>query len=232
MLSQDEYKSKIMEITPGRLHPLLKGIYRTVIPENESIKTIDYMQSVPETLPDKHIRNVAIHPSREEMLTTLPTEGKVAELGVDEGNFSEQILSITEPESLFLVDVWETERYGEEEMRKVKKKFDDFAEVSIVRERSEIALSEFEDDFFDLVYIDTTHSYEQTSKELYVSQRKVKEDGVIAGHDYCVGNVSKGVPYGVISAVHEFCIQENWQISHLSLETDGYRSFALEKINS
>lgn len=221
-----------MEITPSRLHPLLKGIYRTVIPEDDSITTIDYIESVPETLPDEHIRNVVIHPSREEMLTTLPTEGKVAELGVDEGDFSEQILSITEPESLFLVDVWETERYGEEKMRKVNKKFDDFAEVSIVRERSEIALSEFEDDFFDLVYIDTTHSYEQTLEELYVSQRKVKKDGVIAGHDYCVGNVSKGAAYGVISAVHEFCVQENYRICHLSLETHGYRSFALEKIDS
>jgi len=231
-MSRDEYKSKVMEITPSRLHPLLKGVYRTVFPENKSIKTAGHMESVPENLPDKHIRNVVVHPSREEMLTTIPKEGKVAELGVDEGDFSDQIISITEPEKLFLVDEWGTERYGEEKMRKVKKRFDDHTEVSIVRERSEVALNNFEDGFFDLVYIDTTHSYEQTSVELDISQRKVKEDGIIAGHDYCVGNVSRGVPYGVISAVHEFCVRENWQISHLSLETHGYRSFALEKIET
>ena len=152
------------------------------------------------------------------------------ELGVDKGDFSETILSITDPNQLFLVDIWESERYSEEKYAKIKEKFKTEDEVSIIRERSEVALKDFDDDFFDWVYIDTTHSYEQTSEELEISRRKVKQGGVIAGHDYCVGNVSKRLPYGVISAVHEFCVRENWEMAHLSLETHGHWSFALEKI--
>lgn len=113
-------KSKTMEIMPSRLHPLLKGVYRTVIPdtENESVNDTNYLESVPEKLPGEHIRNVAVHPSREEMLTTFPKDGKVAELGVDEGDFSDQILSITEPKKLSLIDVWGTERYDKKKCGK------------------------------------------------------------------------------------------------------------------
>lgn len=229
---RDEHKSRIMETTPNRLHPLLEGAYHTIFPESRSTKPVNRVESVPDVLPRQHLDNITIHSDREGLLTSLPQEGTVAELGVDEGDFSETILSTTNPNQLFLVDVWGSERYGEEKYEKVKEKFESKDEVSIIRERSEVAMEDFDDDFFDWVYIDTTHSYEQTSKELEISRRKVKEGGLIAGHDYCVGNASKGFLYGVISAVHEFCVRENWEITHLSLETHGHSSFALEKITS
>lgn len=229
----DEYKTKIMEVSPNRLHPLLKGAYQTAFPESTESKPVrDRVNAVPHSLQKKHLNDVTTHPDREDMLTSMPQKGTVAELGVDKGDFSEKILSTTNPAQLFLIDVWDSERYNEEKMRKVKQRFDNDDRVSIIRERSGVALKEFEDDFFDWVYIDTTHSYEQTLKELNLSRRKVKEDGFIAGHDYCVGNASKGFSYGVIPAVHEFCVQENWRIAHLSLETGGHSSFALERIIS
>ena len=153
----DEYKSRILEFTPNRLHPLLEGAYYTVFPENQAI-TVDRVKSAPETLPKKHIDNITIHSDRDDMLTNLPQGGTVAELGVDKGDFSEKILSTTNPTHLFLIDVWGSERYGGEKMKEVEKKFKNHNKVSIIRERSEVALKNFEDDFFDWVYIDTTHS--------------------------------------------------------------------------
>ena len=42
----------------------------------------------------------------------------------------------------------------------------------------------FDNEFFDWIYIDTDHSYETTYKELNSWSSKIKQDGVIAGHDY------------------------------------------------
>lgn len=103
--------------------------------------------------------------------------------------------------------------------------------VELLPERPEVALERFEDGFFNWVYIDTTHTYEQTLKELKIGRRKVKPDGVIAGHDYCLGDVSGGRWYGVIPAVHEFCAEYGWKLTYLSLETHGHSSFAIERMD-
>ncbi|WP_372586303.1 class I SAM-dependent methyltransferase [Salinibacter ruber] len=100
----------------------------------------------------------------------------------------------------------------------------------MVKQKSEKWLTGLNDNYLDWVYIDTTHSYEQTKKELEVSAMKVRKYGLICGHDYCNGNVPKRLNYGVIPAVHEFCIRYNWRIKYLTLEASGARSFALERI--
>ena len=58
---RDEHKSKIMEITPNRLHPLLEGAYHTIFPESKSVKTVNRVESVPDVLPRKHLNDITIH---------------------------------------------------------------------------------------------------------------------------------------------------------------------------
>lgn len=49
----------------------------------------------------------------------------------------------------------------------------------------------FPDGYFDFVFIDSSHEHEQTRAEILLWQRKVKEGGILAGHDYNEG--CKGV---------------------------------------
>lgn len=219
---------------------MVKGIYRTIVAGDhagEDYQRINHREipSIPDALDGKYIQNTKVVPNRETLLAdALPKRATVAELGVDEGVFSQKILSYTHPDKLYLIDLWDSENYEEEKYHSVKDKFEDEigeGMVEIIRERSEIALTNrFDDGVLDWVFIDTTHSYEQTKTELERSRQKVKPDGVIAGHDYCVGEVDTGYPYGVIPAVHEFCASNGWEISHLSLETHGHRSFLLKKL--
>ena len=37
--------------------------------------------------------------------------------------------------------------------------------------------------------------------------------------------------YGVIEAVHEFCVVNNYEIVYMTLEWSGHNSFALSRIN-
>ena len=91
-------------------------------------------------------------------------------------------------------------------------------------------MNSFEDNFFDWIYIDTNHSYETTRDELLVAERLVKPGGRILGHDYCLGNITKPAVFGVIPAVNEFCVKRGWRFEFLTLESNGFNSFGLQKI--
>ena len=89
---------------------------------------------------------------------------------------------------------------------------------------------EFEDGYFDMIYIDTDHSYATTRDELAAYLPKMKPDGIIAGHDYSLGNWVTGYRYGVIEAVHEFCVAHDWELLYLTAEPLERQSFAIRKI--
>lgn len=181
----------------------------------------------------RHCADARLLSDRATLLTQMPANGVVAELGADEGNFSAAILEATKPEVLHVVDVWGTERYGDQKADAVKARFKseiDSGLVQITRKLSTDAASDFPNDYFDWIYVDTDHSYQTTLSELYAYADKVKQDGFIAGHDYTMGNWVTGYKYGVIEAVAEFCVKENWAIAFLTASFDESNSFAIKRI--
>ena len=181
-----------------------------------------------------NIRNLKTLVDREELLKNMPVNKVVAEIGVDHGDFSELILKITLPLKLHLIDSWaEDTRYHIGLKSIVEDKFRSEIDKGLINldvGRSLDVLVNFPDNYFDWVYLDTDHSYQTTKAELAILQSKVKAGGMIAGHDYVIGNWVNGYRYGVIEAVNEFCVTENWGIIFLTAETDQYRSFAIQKI--
>ncbi|MEX2567501.1 MAG: hypothetical protein WD431_16265 [Cyclobacteriaceae bacterium] len=63
-------------------------------------------------LHQKHIVNLKVLPNRHVLLEKLPQIGIVSELGVNTGEFSEEIWDITKPQKLHLVDALGSERYN------------------------------------------------------------------------------------------------------------------------
>jgi hypothetical protein len=98
------------------------------------------------------------------------------------------------------------------------------------RKLSTDAAGDFQDDYFDWIYIDTDHSHKTTLEELLKYASKVKKDGIIAGHDYSMGNWVRSYRYGVIEAVHEFCVVYGWELVYLTLEPIEKQSFAIRRI--
>ena len=181
----------------------------------------------------KHMKNCELLLDRSEMLSKLKKGGKVAEIGVDQGEFSELILKITEPDLLHLVDVWNSKTYHAGLFKKVADKFKnliDEGRIQILRKLSTDAAADFDDNYFDWIYIDTDHSYATTREELVKYAPKVKHDGIIAGHDYTMGIWSLLNRYGVIEAVHEFCVKYEWELVYLTVEPTENQSFAIRRI--
>lgn len=71
------------------------------------------------------------------------------------------------------------------------------SKINIIKKDSTKASEAFPDDYFDIVYIDASHTYDMCKKDIETWLPKVKQDGILCGDDYI-----KGWP-GVVKAVDE-----------------------------
>lgn len=131
--------------------------------------------------------------NRIELLSLLPRHGNVAELGVFEGEYANNILKYNNPWKLFLIDLWgywnhDTPSYSAY-FNHIIPKFMDNDDVRIIRKSSLHASEDFPDNFFSWVYIDSTKQYEYTMDEIKAYYPKVETGGYICGHDYMLPNV-------------------------------------------
>ncbi len=217
-LLPEKIQSKILNFSKRKL--TLKNI------ENKDNTTFAKLER-------KHFKNCRLILDRNALLDSLPKNGIVAEMGVDQGNFSEEILRRTTPEKLYLIDLWNTKEYSLEKKAQVQKRFHQELkkdQIQIINDESVNSIKKFHDNYFDWIYIDTSHSYEQTLNELLASEPKIKNGGYITGHDFVQGNWNFMIKYGVIKAVYEFCKMRNWEIVFLTVDKNENSSFALKKI--
>lgn len=149
--------------------PAVKRMKERVLLEAEQ-KRLNKVNSIPVyDLEAKHCENARIVPTRAALLEHMPSNGIVAELGADEGDFSATILKLNTPRRLHIVDVWGSERYNDHKANAVAARFKsqiDENKVQITRKLSTEAVTDFEDGYFDWIYIDSDHGYSVTINEL------------------------------------------------------------------
>jgi hypothetical protein len=160
--------------------------------------------------------------TRDFLLELLPKRSVGAEIGVHEGDFSEQVLAQVHPRKLHLIDPWKHEveekyrgaMYGglaEEGQREMDKRYEGvcrrFREeisagvVSTHRGYSSDVFDQFADGTFDWVYVDGNHLYEFVKQDLELYFPKTKAGGYLAGDDYALAGWWED---GVTKAVDEF----------------------------
>jgi predicted O-methyltransferase YrrM len=189
-------------------------------------------RSAPEvSISDAHTRGCEVLSSREALLGRLPSGGTAAEIGVANGEYTLAILAHNRPRVLHLVDLWESDRYRKG-LQSIRRRFESqIADggIQIHQGMSIDVLHSFPEAYFDWVYIDTDHSYETTLAELRAAAPKMRPGGIIAGHDFCPGNVLTPWPYGVVEACNMFCVEAGWRYRFLAMEARGRLSFALHR---
>ncbi len=181
----------------------------------------------------KHIENCKSLVDRMQLLDLLPKNAIVAEIGVFKADFSKPILDRTKPSKFYLIDSWASKRYNDGHFDLVNSLFVEEiknGQVELIRDLSFNGIQALADDHLDWVYLDTDHSLKTTQEELRLLLPKMKSKGIIAGHDYIQGNWNGVVRYGVIEAVREFCLRENWELIYLTHELDNHPSFAIRAI--
>jgi hypothetical protein len=152
---------------------------------------------------------------REEIPSLIKNGSIGCELGVFKGDFSSILAGSGKFSKLYLVDSFNGlvqsgdkngnhVQYiqGQDLYNTVYQKFFDNKSVSIVKDYSYNFLNNQNDNTFDFIYIDTTHTYEDTKNELEISWKKTKPGGIISGHDYNLNAFP-----GVVRAVDEFLVK-------------------------
>ncbi|MBV7316375.1 class I SAM-dependent methyltransferase [Shewanella sp. NIFS-20-20] len=212
----------------------IHALHQQICAQQCEIRTIEEAKIPKIPLASAHIHDTRLITNRVELLNLLPKHGVAVELGVAQGTFSQQILTYNQPSKLHLVDIWGSNRYNDALFASVSQKFAAEVrdnQVAIHRQLSQHALADFDDNSLDWAYIDTTHSYQQTKTELELLHTKIKANGFICGHDYQHCNWASQVRYGVIEAVHEFCVAYQYKLVYLTMNISESQSFALQKID-
>jgi len=110
------------------------------------------------------------------------------EVGVDIGENANDILSnFPNIEKLYLVDVVDNihDRFKNEVIS-----------IFFIHRPSVEAAKEFQDEYFDFVYIDANHSYQAVKDDLNAWCPKLKVGGVICGHDFSAEDIPLGLCVG------------------------------------
>lgn len=68
------------------------------------------------------------------------------------------------------------------------------------------AADNYEDDYFDFIYIDAGHNYEDVCKDIDAWMPKLKVGGIISGHDYWLDMTNPGVVKAVDEKIDELNI--------------------------
>lgn len=137
-------------------------------------------------------------------------KGIGVEIGVAQGGFSRQLLTNSKLDKLYSVDPWSMEYEGfacqedcDESYRMTIETLMEFRNRSVILKMDGYeACKFFADNSLGFVYIDSSHGVEETLGELRLWCPKVKEGGILAGHDYINGLT-------VQEAVHQFAKETN-----------------------
>lgn len=157
-------------------------------------------------------------------------EGDIcAEIGVLKGDYSNLILM--QPLSkLYLIDPWISipdiphrwHAVPQEEMddykNEVVNKFSGNDKVEIVEKYSADAVTDFENDHFDWIYLDANHSYNFVQQDLNNWWAKLKSNGYLCGNAYVDSPIARNVlDFGVIPAVDDFLEDKFEEINHFEV---------------
>lgn len=164
--------------------------------------------------------------TREEaLLKWIPMNSIGAELGVFEGSFSDILWSTKCFKKLYLVDIFEGLMYSGDKngnngktinlntaYNELINRYSNNKDINIIKSTTELWLQSLNDNVLDFVYIDADHSYKGVIGDLELSRNKVRNDGIISGHDY-----NNDMFPGVVQAVNEFISKYNLQL-HLTTD--------------
>ncbi len=123
---------------------------------------------------------------------------KGAELGAATGNTTSRLLAQCPTlEKLIIADIWkpvDSPQWNMDNMEEIfRKKFQGDKRVGILKGNSWEMAQYVQDESLDFVFIDADHSYECVKKDIEAWLLKIKEGGLLCGHDINLEGVKKAV---------------------------------------
>lgn len=128
----------------------------------------------------------------------LPPNSRIAEVGVAGGAsaifLAEAICNLNKSFSMHLIDslaYGREDQLGEILTNVGAANLNGFVKIMPIDSLN--ASCRFADGHFDFVFLDSSHLYQQTRAEIRLWYRKIKEEGILAGHDFNDKEVNNAV---------------------------------------
>lgn len=146
------------------------------------------------------------------LLNELNLLGEGAEIGVQEGKYSREILSRWSGKMLNMIDCWEQQdQYvdlanldDDAQTKFMQTALENVApfdgRFNLIKDYSIKASKRFKARSLDFIYLDARHDYKGVTEDLKLWYPKVRKGGLIAGHDY----LEKDGVYEVESYTNKF----------------------------
>lgn len=135
-----------------------------------------------------------IFKNRVEFCQWLPSNAICCEMGVERGHHALQILKHAKPKELHLIDFWTQSTsffpdHAEKILRhkqEAEQSLAPYPNVTIYDDNVTQVLPTFPDHYFDWIYIDTFHGYDDIKRDIELALPKIKPQGIICGHDLAI----------------------------------------------
>jgi predicted O-methyltransferase YrrM len=127
------------------------------------------------------------------LIEQCPEGGTMVELGAWLGKSSSYLVDKSVNRNVIIIDSWKgspnelttTHKFATEvDIYEVFKQNMGERTYKSIRGLSSEAVSQFEDESLDVVFIDLTHTYESVKEDIGLWLPKVKSGGILSGHDY------------------------------------------------
>jgi hypothetical protein len=151
--------------------------------------------------------------NRYDLISKLPKQGIVGEVGVAYGDFTAFLLLELNPLKFYAIDNFKggfnthnIELLSVDCFEYYSNRFKKEITDNIVVVKNGLSweeLNSIEDNYFDLIYIDAAHDYESVMKDIEQSLKKIKNGGTIVFDDCHLFNYGTGEHYGVNQAIRE-----------------------------
>ena len=195
-------------------------------------------------LSGEHFCNARAFFDRSDMLLSLrPQKGLViGEIGVGFGHFTHFVIEHMKPAKFVAIDLFDlhtlselwgkpaSEHFGTRSHRAFYEETFAYAgDIMVVEQgQSYERIATYPDGFFDILYIDAGHTYDDVRRDAAASVGKVKDDGLLVFNDYTLYD-HLGHPYGVVQAVNELIVVSDWKVVGFSLQHYMYCDIALSR---
>lgn len=206
------------------------SVYETIQKACRLQVTKEY--ALPTEFKPEWVKNAKVIETRHAVMDLLPKNGVAAEIGVAIGRTSRIIVDKMQPQKFYAIDFYSGFPPQEDVYRKLGMNQREYVEHIFEKEIQEgtvelrqgiswECLAEFEDDYFDYVYLDAGHDYESVKRDLKELQRVVKDGGIIQFNDF-VRFVPSDYVFGIVRAVYELLNETKSELMYHCLASNGF----------
>jgi hypothetical protein len=191
-----------------------------------------------------NLRDARLYADRADLIAELPVRkgGKVAEIGVWRGAFSQVLLSKLKPSQFFAFDIFTGHLYenwngltghqlfdGLTQRQYYEREIAPFMNVTtIVEGRSQETLRNYTDRSFDLVYVDGDHEYDAVKADTELAVEMTSDSGFLVFNDYLLFD-HKNDTYGIVPVVNDLAVNHGWDVVGFAINHALYADIALQR---